>query len=623
MRVVANNYNGELNIEIMGRLDTVTASEFRAEIMKNDFSSVEKMVLDFSGLDYISSAGLRELLSLKKRMGKRPFRIDHVSGQIEEIFKVTGFSTLFEYTTDKVQADYKQMSFKEFIDYKASTFPDKVVLKADGISYTWDDIDRCAQVIAVDLYGLGVRKGTHVAICATNSANWIFTFYALQKLGALVCLLNFNLGAVEIRRLASAGDVTHLCYSKLPQMDDEETFLNEIKEDGCPIVQTFNIDKSISFYDRLWECDPTDRSYEARVETDDACTMVYTSGSTGKPKGVLLSAYNILNASCSNVASLRLTADDKACVMLPFFHIFGLVAGIFANAVADSEMILPDSLRTGVLLNTIYEEKCTVFHSVPTMLIAILNNKEFRPELLGSLRSTILSGALANEAQVRELMDTLPNNHFATSYGLSEMAPVSITDYDDTREHIEKTIGKPVADIDIRIYDTEQKVECPVNVTGEIQVRGYNLMSCYYKAELEQQSIDEDGWLHTGDLGFIDDDGYIHFAGRLKDIIVRGGENVYPREVAEVIAEEDEISDVVVAGIPDPFWGETVAAALVLKAGSTFDEESLKARLARKLAKYKLPTNYCVYDAFPSLPNGKVDMVRLKQEMRDRFAPKE
>lgn len=622
MKTIVDKNNGILDILVIGRLDTVTAPQFRTQVSKVDFSDVQSLIMDFSDLQYISSSGLRELLSLKKRMGKKPFRIEHVSPDVEDIFNVTGFSSLFDYTVDKEDVDYSMMSFGDFIAQKAKSTPNAVFIKDGAHSYSWEDIDRISCIIASDLYRLGVRKGSHVAICSVNSVNWICTFFAIQRLGALACLLNFNLVPAEIIKLSIAGDITFLCYSALPQMKEGDGFIDSLISDYSPIEKTYCIDKSVSFYDRPGEYDPSDRSWEAKMEADDACTMVYTSGSTGVPKGVLLSAYNILNASGSNVRSLRLTENDTACVMLPLFHIFGLVAGLFANAIAGSTIVLPVSLKTDVLLSTIRDERCTVFHSVPTMLIALINNKNFRKEDLATLRSTILSGALANESQIRELMSILPGNHFATSYGLSEMAPVSITDYDDTKEHIEQTIGKPVEGIDIRIYDNEKNAVCPANVSGEIQVQGFNLMLCYYKVALEQQSIDEDGWLHTGDLGFIDDDGYIHFAGRLKDIIVRGGENIYPREIAETIAEEDEVSDVVVVGVPDDFWGETVAAAIVLKSGMTFDEASMRDRLSRKLARYKLPADYVIYESFPSLPNGKIDMVNLRKEVAEKVAAK-
>ena len=510
------------------------------------------------------------------------------------------------------------MSFKEFLAHRAKYGADKTIIDVGDDRYTWREIDQCAQIIANDLSRQGVKKGTHVAICGANSINWVLTFYAVQKLGAVAQLVNFNLSASEILTLSKAGDITHFCYGEITQMKDESAFLSAVKGEDGPLISFYDIRRSISFKQRLSEYENVVGKFENKVETDDACVMIFTSGSTGIPKGVLLSAYNILNAASSNAVSLHLTTDDKACLILPLFHIFGMVAGLFANAVADATLLIPDNIRTSNLIRAICENKCTVFHSVPTMFLAIVNNKEFDPQKLTSIRSTILSGAPVSANQMQMLRELFPNNHFAASYGHSEMAPVSITDYEDTPEHITQTVGKPIQGIEIRIYDNEKQTVCKTGVSGEIQVQGYNLMTCYYKADLDSQSIDEDGWLHTGDLGYFDEEGYIHFVGRSKELIIRGGENIIPNEIASAISEAECIADVKVVGVPDEFWGEIVAAAVLIKSGETFDEEKMRTMLSGKLAKYKVPAHFIIYDVFPLLPNGKVDAVNLKNDVVKR-----
>ena len=603
-------------VTVIGRIDTVTSTEFRKSLSRIDFDSVDSLDMDFTDVNYVSSAGLRELLSLKKKLGKKPFLITNVSAEIHDIFKVTGFDTMLEYTMTGDDKDFSLMSFKEFLAYKAGRSTDRENLIAGGYTYTWEDIEICAQIIAYDLHSLGVRKGTHVGICSFDSANWILTFFAIQKLGAIACLINFNLGADEIIKTAKAGDVTHICCGEMTQRSDD--LLSALTAEGSPIKKVYDIGKSINFMHRTIEYSDIQGRFEGKVEADDACVMIYTSGSTGVPKGVLLSAYNILNASSTNARSLLVTKDDRACLMLPLFHIFGLVAGYLTNAVEDAVTIIPDSVRTDTLLKTICEEKCTIFHSVPTMLLAMVNNKDFSAEKVATLRSTILSGALASPSQVETLMKAFPTVHFAAAYGLSEMAPVSITGYNDPKDKIMYTIGKPIEGIDIRIYDNDKKEECSAGQKGEIQVQGFNLMSCYYRAELNMQAIDEEGWLHTGDIGYMDEDGYLHFAGRIKEIIIRAGENIFPAEVAEAIASEEGIANVVVAGVPDNFWGENVAAAVIMKEGSAFSESSLRENLSAKLAKFKIPRYFFVYDSFPALPNGKIDMVAIKKDLAQK-----
>ena len=201
-------------------------------------------------------------------------------------------------------------------------------------------------------------------------------------------------------------------------------------------------------------------------------------------------------------------------MIFPLFRIFGLVGNLLPNGIADAETIIPVNLNTANVIKTISENRCTIFHAVPTVLWTIVNDKDFESEKLNCLRSTILAGAPISEVQMAMLNKYLPNNHFASSYGLSEMAPVSITDYNDTKEHISKTLGKPMKNIQIRIFDKEKNQTCPIGVSGEIQVQGFNLMTCYYKAAIYDQSIDDEGWLHTGDKGYFDKEGYLHFVGR-------------------------------------------------------------------------------------------------------------
>jgi fatty-acyl-CoA synthase len=286
----------------------------------------------------------------------------------------------------------------------------------------------------------------------------------------------------------------------------------------------------------------------------------------------------------------------------------------------NARVIIPDNMKTDTILSTIDTYKCTLFHSVPTMVIAIMNNKGFSTDKVSSLRCTMIAGAAATEAQILKMMETFPNDHFVWAYGLSEMAPVSMTKYEDTIEHMTKTVGLPVNNIQIKVINRETGADCASGEIGEIVVEGYNLMSCYYKAALDTQAIDDSGWLHTGDLGFIAEDGYLHLTGRAKELIIRGGENIMPSEIAEAISQFPDVADVKVQGVPDDFFGEVVGASIVMKDGKKLDTEALKAFLAERLAKYKLPAFIFQYDAFPVLSNGKVDAVSLKKDMNAKAA---
>ena len=505
--------DGVGKVQVEGTIDAVSTPVFHNELVTINFDGIDRIDMDFAHVSYISSMALRELLMLKKRLGNKPLRIENVQPVVDEIFRVTGFDSFLEYTVLETTMDYNHMSFKEFLAHKVAHAPVKTIIASEDDAYNWLEIDECSQIIANDLEKLGAGRGSHVAICGANSINWVLTFYAIQKLGAIAVLVNSNLSASEIVKLSGIGDITAFCYGEIPAMQNEDEFLSEVQGEGSKITSVYDIRKNNSFKARLSEYAGVSGKFEAKVDMDSAAVIIFTSGSTGVPKGVLLSAYNILNAAFSNVHSLGLTQEDRACLILPLFHIFGLVAGLFANAIADATMLMPERIKAEDIIRVVSENQCTVFHSVPTMLFSILNNQNFEPRKMESLRSTILSGAPISESQMLMLLEKFPHNHFATSYGLSEMAPVTITDYEDSVKHITKTVGKPIPGVEVRIFNNEAEKICETGVSGEIQVYGYSLMTCYYKEDLDAQPIDEAGWLHTGDLGFFDEDGYLYFVG--------------------------------------------------------------------------------------------------------------
>lgn len=610
-----------VTLKVSGRLDTETSSQFREE-MKQIPQNAEKLIFDFTDVNYVSSAGLRELLVCRKQYPGDRMTIINVQENVYEVFEMTGFDAIIPVEIAKNHdAAYMTLSFKSFLEKKVQTESGRVVVKTDTDSYTWSDIDKCSQLVADDLAKLGVKKGTHVGLISANSINWIITFFAIQKLGAMAMLFNFGLFPHETAKVASIADVTHLCYGEMPAAQDEEAFLNEVKNaEGSTVKFTYSIKKSIDLKQRYDEYESMKDKFGQTVDADTPCTVIFTSGSTGKPKGVILSSYNILNAAVSSRKNQTLNSSDRNCLILPMFHIFGLVAGLFANFLADSLICLPKDIRTDTLLNLIEKERCTIFHSVPTMMIALVNNKSFDPPRCSTLRCTILSGAAATVSQIQMFREKLPNEHFISSYGLSEMAPVSASDYGDTDEHLLYTVGKPFPNIEIKIQDYVTKKECRLREQGEILVQGYNLMMGYYKLSPDDQSIDEDGWLHTGDLGYLTEEGYLCLSGRLKELIIRGGENIMPGEVESVISSLDGVNMVKVFGVPSDFFGEEVGACIKMQEGFAFDEEKIRSELSQKLAKFKIPAYFVEYKDFPLLGSGKIDTVTLKKDILSRLS---
>lgn len=504
--------------------------------------------------------------------------------------------------------NFSELSFSDLVEQEAEFSADKPLVYMGNRAFGRGEINSRADLMAQDLSALGIKRGTHVGLCGTNTVGWIVAFFAIQKLGGICVLINPALLPAEIARHSSIGDVTHLCYGKTRFSDDEAGYIEGIRGSEHNSIRYFyNIEKEPGS-----QAKADMPGY--RPQPDDPAIMLFTSGSTGRPKCALLSAHSVLISSEESRKSQLLTENDRTCLILPLFHVFGLVAGLFANILAGSVMYLPEDMHASTLIETIAHYECTVFHAVPTLMLMILSSREFEPEKLSSVRCTILSGAAATKEQIELFQRSLPNDHFLSAYGLSESAPVSTLPYGDTLENCITTVGKPMDHVKVRIVDIETGKDCPPGQKGEILVKGVNLMTAYYRVRIEDQSIDEEGWLHTGDLGCLREDGYLCFLGRLKELIIRGGENIMPQDVASAVSTLKEIKDVRIVGVPSDFYGEEVCACIILRQGMDFDADSAKNELREKIAGFKIPSYFLIYEEFPVLATGKVDMVALKKD---------
>ncbi|MCQ2420528.1 MAG: AMP-binding protein, partial [Clostridia bacterium] len=459
---------------ITGSIGIPECALFREEVQKAGLDSAQSLTLDLSGVPYVTSSGLREFLTLKKRMGQRPFRLTGICGEVYQVLEMTGFSAIMDCERAPAKpVDYSAMSFRDFLAYKAQSGNTKIMIQDRLHKCTWADIDRGASNIAADLAKMGVGKGTHVAICSANSVNWLLTFFAVQKLGGIAILINYKAELASICDIADSADVTCFCYGEVLSAKDPADLVSVLTAPGSKIQNIYDMRADRDFLSAVPE---TALPIQNEVAPDDVALMIFTSGSTGRPKAVMLTAYNLLTSAENIAKSIDMSSEDTACVVSPMFHISGIGGGTFTNLIADARIVLPTSAKPDVILNVIEQEKCTVFNCVPTVMLALINHPDFKPERVQSLRYSKLSGAPITKAQFMEITEKTGHVHLAASYGMTEIAPITSTLYGDTIEHITETVGKPVEGVQVRVVNPTTRVDCPLGVSGEILAQGNNLL---------------------------------------------------------------------------------------------------------------------------------------------------
>lgn len=491
------------------------------------------------------------------------------------------------------------------------------------IFWTWQQINAASEAAADELRREGIQKGEHIGLCAYNSINCIIIFFALMKLQAVAVLINSFQLIPEIKQALSLSDVKLLCFGSCAALEKSPTFIDQLKNDEtCPAKHFFNF-LNKKYFDYIQENNSADSKYKRSnpSETNNVACILFTSGSTGKPKAVCLTHRNIINAAYEP-KSLELNKNDNTLLALPLFHCFGLIITFLAALVRQSMLCIPSQIRTTDILETIDTYRCTYMTAVPTLVLALIDNSGFTEYHTEQLRAILLGGSAASKIQITAIRKTFPNIHILMSYGQTEASPgISCTKYDDTFEHITETAGLPLDNVTVKIHEPKNNKKLPDGQTGEIVVKGYNVMKGYYKLPPAMQAVDADGWLHTGDMGFIDSiDGYIHITGRIKELIIRAGENIMPLEIENVICSDSNILQCKVIGIPDDFWGEQVIACITLKTPETYNEANLHTMLKNKLSLYKIPARILVLESFPLLPNGKIDVIALKTEAAKRLS---
>ena len=506
-------------------------------------------------------------------------------------------------------------------------------------AYTYTQLRTAANQVARALMGLGVERGDRVGIWSGNQAEWMVTQYAAAKAGAILVNLNPAYRVRELEYALNHSGISVLVVARAFRKTDFVEMLIRLMPEletarpGMPVeapripalrhVVYFGPDagpggiawNELSRYSEQ----VTEHELEVRqagIQFDDAVNIQYTSGTTGVPKGATLSHHNILNNGLFVGDVLRYTELDRICLPVPFYHCFGCVLGNMAALTHGSAIVLPaEAFDAGATLRAIEGTGCTSIYGVPTMFIALLSAPDFDRYRLNTLRTGIMAGAPCPIDVMRQVIERMHVPEVTICYGMTETSPVSFQSAtDDPVELRVSTVGRVLPHVECKIVDPETGAVLPRGIAGELCTRGYSVMLGYWNdRDATAQAVDAAGWMHSGDLAIMDQDGYVSISGRIKDMIIRGGENVYPREVEEFLYGHPDVSEVQVIGVPDPKYGEEICAWVRLREGATATVEEIRDFCRGQIATYKIPRYVKFTDEFPMTVTGKIQKFRMRE----------
>ncbi len=528
-----------------------------------------------------------------------------------------------------------------FFDGVAETYPDSqaLILRHQGVEWTYAELQRRVDQLASGLLALGIVPGDRVGIWGPNSAEWVLTQLATAKLGAImVCInpayrlyeLEYALNKVECKALITdesfkTSDYLGMLNTLAPELEYcapgalASTKLPNLKH---VIRMGSSSSAGMHNFDQICElATDADRAallgLQTQLKPDDAINIQFTSGTTGNPKGATLSHCNILNNGYLTGEAMRLTPADKLCIPVPLYHCFGMVLAVLACVSHGATMVFPgEAFDPQQTLQTVQDERCTALHGVPTMFITELDHPNFSSFDLSSLRTGIMAGAPCPIEVMKRVISEMHMRDILIAYGQTELSPINnITLPDDSLERRTETVGRAMPWVEIKVIDEAGHV-VPVGEKGEICTRGYSVMRGYWNdPEKTAETIDAAGWLHSGDIATMDACGYVRIVGRIKDMIIRGGENVYPREVEEFLYQHPAISEVQVFGIPDKKMGEEVCAWVQLNEGATLTADDIKAFCKDQITHFKIPRHIRFVSEYPMTVTGKIQKFVMRDEM--------
>ena len=532
-----------------------------------------------------------------------------------------------------------EKTFGQFLEHWTAETPDKdfIVYPDRNLRFSYSEFNQRVDHLAKALLHIGMRPDDKLGIFANNVPDWLTFMFATAKIGVVLVTINTNYKTHELEYLIKNSDLKALClvngwrdsdyvqmvYDLVPELRESQRgylqsekfpflkniiFIGQEKHRGM-----FNTAELILLGSQL--DDQLLLEIKQTVSCHDVVNMQYTSGTTGFPKGVMLTHYNILNNGAATGQCMDFTADDRLCVCVPLFHCFGCVLALCSIITHGATMVMVENFDPLVVLASVQKERCTALHGVPTMFIAELNHPMFSMFDLSTLRTGIMAGAPCPIETMNEVMNKMHLSQLIIVYGLTESSPGMTATRTLDDPHIRcTTVGKAYPSVEVKVADPETGIELKPGEQGELCCRGYNVMKGYYKnPEATAAAIDSQGWLHSGDLGVMDQDGYFRVTGRIKDMIIRGGENIYPREIENFLYTMPQIQAVEVVGVPSAKYGEEVGAFITRRTGEQFNEEDVKDFCRGKISRYKIPKYIFFVDEFPMTASGKIQKYKLRE----------
>ena len=522
---------------------------------------------------------------------------------------------------------------------------DAAIFAADGITLSWYDLQRRSDEVAAALLALGIRRGNRVGIWAPNRVEWLLVQFGTARIGAILVNINpayrsseleYALNKVRCRALIMArslksSDYLGILKGLAPEIDRpgaepllESRRLPHLKH--VIVLPDHGKDAAVParaqrFSDFIRHAGPGHKlrlaGLSAELDPDDAINIQFTSGTTGSPKGATLSHFNIVNNARYCADAMALGPNDRLCIPVPLYHCFGMVLGVLSCVASGATMVFPsESFDAAQTIAAIQRHRCTALHGVPTMFIAMLAHPTLAQHDMSTLRTGIMAGAPCPIETMRRVISELHMSQVTIAYGMTETSPISFqSGVDDPLERRVATVGRIHPHVEVKIVDAQGRI-VPAGQSGELCTRGYSVMRGYWEDEARtREAIDASGWMHTGDLATIDAEGYCNIVGRVKDMLIRGGENVYPREIEEFLLRHAAVQEVQVFGVPDARYGEEICAWIVLKAGQAASVEEITAFCQGQIAHYKVPRHMRFVPAFPLTATGKAQKFMMREAM--------